>query len=112
MATGASTAARARGERNNTAGIETRQRIITTAERLFARHGLDAVSVRDITAAARVNPAAINYHFGTKRGLVVAVLARRAEQLGARRAELLEEIEREPNPSLREVVAALLIPTA
>jgi len=112
MATGASTAARARGERNNTAGIETRQRIITTAERLFARHGLDAVSVRDITAAARVNTAAINYHFGTKRGLVVAVLARRAEQLGARRAELLEEIEREPNPSLREVVAALVIPTA
>jgi AcrR family transcriptional regulator len=99
-------------ERANAAGEATRERIITTAERLFARRGLDAVSVRDITSAARVNTAAINYHFGSKRGLVVAVLERRAEQLGDRRAELLDEIERDPSPTLRDVVAALVIPSA
>ena len=71
-----------------------------------------AVSIRDITTAAKVNTAAINYHFGTKRGLVVAVLERRAAQLGERRAQLLEAIERDPEPTLRDVVAALVIPTA
>ena len=112
MAAGSRVAPRRARDPGNAAGLETRQRIVATAERLFARHGLDAVSVRDITTAARVNTAAINYHFGTKRGLVMAVLERRAEQLGERRAELLDEIERDPSPTLRDVVAALVIPTA
>jgi AcrR family transcriptional regulator len=111
MVTGSRAASRPR-ERRNTAGLETRQRIVDTAERLFARRGLDAVSVRDITTAARVNTAAINYHFGTKRGLVEAVLERRAQQLGERRAQLLDQIEAIAAPTLRDVVAALVIPTA
>jgi AcrR family transcriptional regulator len=105
-------ASRARRDGGNGAGLQTRRRIITTAERLFARDGLDAVSVRDITSAAGVNTAAINYHFGSKRGLVVAVLEQRAEQLGARRAELLAEIDATKKPTLRDVVAALVVPTA
>jgi hypothetical protein len=40
------------------------------------------------------------------------VLQSRAEQLGARRAALLDAIERDPDPSLRDVVAALVVPTA
>ncbi len=48
---------------------ETRQRIIDTSLRLFGEHGFKGVSVRDISAAAGVNVAAVSYHFGSKQGL-------------------------------------------
>jgi AcrR family transcriptional regulator len=90
----------------------TPERLMTAAERLIARKGLDAVSIRDITGAARANTAAIHYHFGSKHALVEAILERRAADLGARRAVLLEKIEADPQPTLRDVVAAVVIPTA
>ena len=52
----------------------TRERILKAAERLFAERGYDATSVRTIVAKARVNQAAINYHFGGKEGLYREVL--------------------------------------
>lgn len=52
----------------------TRERIIKAAERLFAERGYEATSVRAIVAKARVNQAAINYHFGGKDGLYREVL--------------------------------------
>jgi AcrR family transcriptional regulator len=54
---------------------ETRGRILKAAVPLFARHGYAGASVRAIVARARVNQAAINYHFGGKDGLYHAVLA-------------------------------------
>jgi len=52
----------------------TRERILKAAERLFAERGYDATSVRAIVAKARVNQAAINYHFAGKEGLYRDVL--------------------------------------
>jgi AcrR family transcriptional regulator len=52
----------------------TRDRILKAAERLFAEHGYDDTSVRAIVAKARVNQAAINYHFAGKDGLYREVL--------------------------------------
>src|SRR5271170_2945393 len=52
----------------------TRERIIKAAERLFAERGYDGTSIRAIVAKARVNQAAINYHFDGKDGLYRAVL--------------------------------------
>jgi AcrR family transcriptional regulator len=52
----------------------TRERILKAAERLFAERGYDATSVRAIVAKARVNQAAINYHFEGKDGLYREVL--------------------------------------
>src|ERR1700747_695989 len=52
----------------------TRERIMKAAERLFAEKGYDGTSVRAIVAKARVNQAAINYHFGGKDGLYREVL--------------------------------------
>jgi len=52
----------------------TRARILKTAERLFAERGYDATSVRAIVAKAKVNQAAINYHFAGKDGLYREVL--------------------------------------
>lgn len=100
------------GIRNNEAGQETRERLLDAAERLFAERGLDAVSVRDITEAADANTAAIHYHFGSKQDLIAATLERRADVLGHRRAELLDELEERPSIDLRDVVQALVRPTA
>lgn len=56
----------------------TRERILDTAERLFARHGFASTSVRQITDEARANLGAVNYYFRSKEGLYAQVLARRA----------------------------------
>jgi TetR/AcrR family transcriptional regulator, regulator of cefoperazone and chloramphenicol sensitivity len=52
----------------------TREKIIKSASRAFARGGYEGASIRAIVAAAEVNQAAINYHFGSKEGLYRAVL--------------------------------------
>jgi AcrR family transcriptional regulator len=52
----------------------TRERILKAAERLFAERGYDGTSIRAIVARARVNQAAINYHFAGKDGLYREVL--------------------------------------
>jgi AcrR family transcriptional regulator len=98
--------------RINRSGERTRERILGAAERLFAARGVDAVSVRMITAAARVNVAAVNYHFGSKRRLVAALIRRRVSQLGALRVERVEKLESAAQPGLREVIAALVLPSA
>ncbi|MFE3443730.1 TetR/AcrR family transcriptional regulator [Nocardia sp. NPDC059180] len=63
----------------NRQGDATRLRLLETAERLFAAHGVDAVSVRAVNAAAGLGAASVNYHFGTKDDLLAAVLV----ELGA-----------------------------
>jgi AcrR family transcriptional regulator len=100
------------GVRSNEAGQETRDRLLDAAERLFAKRGLDAVSVRDITEAAGANTAAIHYHFGSKHDLMGAILERRAGRVGQRRQELLDRLEQRPDIALGEVVEALVRPTA
>jgi AcrR family transcriptional regulator len=74
---------------------KTRRRILDVAERLFARRGLDAVSVRDITREARANLGAINYHFGTRRKLIFAVLDRRLTPLMQERLSALDALEQD-----------------
>jgi AcrR family transcriptional regulator len=98
--------------RTNGAGAGTRARLLDTAERLFAESGPDAVSVRDITVASGANTAAIHYHFGSKQELIAAIIERRAASIGARRAELLDRLEGSPRITLRQVVEALVLPTA
>jgi AcrR family transcriptional regulator len=68
----------------------TTDRLLDAAEELFARKGYAAASVRDITAAAGCNLAAVNYHFSGKRNLYREVLRRR---LGALRKQRLAAVE-------------------
>ncbi len=59
---------------------------MTTAERLFAQHGIDGVSIRQILQAAGVaNNSAVQYHFESKAGLVRAIFDHRAPYLAERR---------------------------
>jgi AcrR family transcriptional regulator len=98
--------------RPSRAGGSTPERIVATAERLFAERGLEAVSLRDITNACRANSAAIHYHFGSKDELVRAILEHRAAELAQRRDVYLTAVEQSRRPTLRQVVQALVVPTA
>src|SRR3954447_23089932 len=70
--------------------------LITTAEDLYGRHGIDAVSLRQIAeAAGQRNPAVVQYHFSTKRGLLKAILEYRTIEPNRRRNEMLETLEAE-----------------
>lgn len=65
-------------------------RILDAAERLFAEHGYDGVTLRRIAKQATVDVALTSYHFGSKDGLFRAVFARRAEVLNRIRTDALE----------------------
>ena len=93
--------------------MNTKDRILDAAERLFARDGIEATSLRTITAEAGVNLAAVNYHFQTKDALIHAVIARRLRPVNERRLAMLDECELRagdgPLP-LGDVVDAFLRP--
>jgi AcrR family transcriptional regulator len=72
---------------------DTKQRILDAAERLFMERGFSATSLREITAAAKVNLAAVNYHFGSKETLIEAVLMRRLQPLNELRLAELQALE-------------------
>ena len=72
---------------------ETRYRILDAAEALFVEHGLEATSMRVITARAGVNLAAVNYHFGSKDALIQEVFKRRLVELNRQRLAVLDEVE-------------------
>src|SRR6188768_2729855 len=74
---------------------DTKTRILDAAELLFTEHGFEATSLRSLTAAASVNLAAVNYHFGTKEELFQAVLTRRLDPMNQERIDLLTRMERE-----------------
>ena len=56
---------------------DTRERLLDAAKYLFAQRGVDATSLRHITAEAAANLASVNYHFGSKEALFRAVFVRR-----------------------------------
>src|SRR5271169_3088635 len=56
-----------------TKGMQARERIISVAETLFNKQGFDGASMRDIAAAAKMQPASMYYHFGSKEELLWAV---------------------------------------
>ena len=72
-------------ETDNECDSDIRRAIMDAAERLFAEEGYKRVGLRQLTAAAGVNVAAVNYYFGRKLGLLEAVFRRRAEPINAER---------------------------
>jgi len=89
----------------------TRERIVKAAERLFAERGYEATSIRAIVAKARVNQAAINYHFAGKDGLYREVLRAAFRALTADQIAHLEEARAMPRErALGEFVRRQLRP--
>lgn len=80
-------------QRNLITASGTKLRLLEAAEELFADSGFDAVSVRDITAKAGANVAAVNYHFGNREELIAAVMARYTQPVNDERLARLDALE-------------------
>ena len=81
---------------------QTQIQIILAAERLFAKTGIDSVSLREIAAKAHQrNNFAVQYHFGSRENLVRAVFRHRMQQMEEQRGRMLVEAER--NGSLHQI---------
>jgi AcrR family transcriptional regulator len=93
---------------------EAKQRLLAAAESLFAEHGFEPVSVRDITQLAKANVAAINYHFGTRDGLIARVVDRHLPSVNEERLARLDMLERKCGAGkaapLEEILDAWLRP--
>lgn len=88
----------------------TKERILAAAEALFARRGFDGASLRQLTASAGVNLAAVNYHFGSKEKLVEQVFKRRLDALNQHRLAELAKVAGQPGTTLEDVLAAYIRP--
>jgi AcrR family transcriptional regulator len=91
---------------------DTKSRLLRVAERLFAEHGFGGVSVRQLTAAAAVNLAAVNYHFGSKEGLLAAIFEQRCRPMNEERMRRLTECDgTADHPAiLEQIIAAFIAP--
>ncbi len=102
--------ARQFGQDNN----EARQRILDAAELLFTERGLQ-VSVRELTAKAKVSLSGMNYYFGSKAGLTQAVFERLSQRVNERRLIELDAILRSAGskkrrPDMHDLISAFLQP--
>jgi AcrR family transcriptional regulator len=94
--------------------IETKQKIMDVAERLFGEQGYDATSLRHIIAEAGVNLAAVHYHFGSKEDLLLEVVMRKIGPVNERRLALLDQAEKKAAPNsvpVEKVLETFLVPS-
>jgi len=94
---------------------DTKLRIMDAAERLFARDGFHRTSIKRLAAEAKVNLAAVNYHFGSKMTLIEKVVERRWRPINQQRMERLATIRRnaalkDTGPLARECLRAFIEP--
>ncbi|MFB6901748.1 TetR/AcrR family transcriptional regulator [Streptomyces hydrogenans] len=88
-----------------TSGPETRDKLIRAAEELFAAQGVDGAQLRDITRlAGQANPSAVQYHFGSRAGLLDAVMAGRLD----RTERVLVTLAHPADAGVRELLTALV----
>ncbi|MFC1665234.1 TetR/AcrR family transcriptional regulator [Pseudomonadota bacterium] len=93
--------------------IDTRERLIKVAEKLFSQQGYSATSLRQITTEAKVNIALVHYHFESKANLFMEVYMRCGKALITERIRLLDEAEKiadkKPIP-IEDIIKAFFMP--
>src|ERR1700754_166259 len=84
----------------------TKAAVFNAAERLFALHGFQNVSVRDITAEAKVNLASVNYLVGSRDSLLLEIFRKRPAERNRERARMLHEAAAAAGgkPQVREIL--------
>ncbi|MEV0230670.1 TetR/AcrR family transcriptional regulator [Nonomuraea sp. NPDC050786] len=88
-----------------------RDKLMHTAEQLYAEHGFANVSIRMISeAAGQRNKSAVQYHFSTRDELIQAILARHAAAIDEHRIPMVAALEASGEVSLREWIACILTP--
>lgn len=93
-----------------TTHFNTKDRILSAAEELFAQHGFSGTSLRQVTSRADVNIAAVNYHFGSKENLVNEVFRRRMDEMSERRIRELRSAQEDHPGELEPILAAFIEP--
>lgn len=93
-------------------GVDTREKFLLTAERLFGERGINGVSLREISrAVGQRNPSALQYHFGSRDALIEAILAKRMGVLDKQRHAFLEDLARNDDKvDVRDIVRAIKQP--
>jgi len=90
---------------------ETKLKILDTAEKLFALYGFEATSIRNIINDAGLSVALVNYHFGSKEALIIAVLNRILIPLEQERLQELTLIKKQyPIPPIEAIMRAFINP--
>ncbi|MCG9714182.1 TetR family transcriptional regulator [Shewanella insulae] len=89
---------------------DTKTRILDAAEKLFAERGFSETSLRLITSKAEVNLASVNYHFGSKKELIRAVLARYLDRFMPEASNAVVQLKQASEPSLNEIFSSLVKP--
>lgn len=94
---------------NDVSAKDVRNRLRDAAEKLFSKHGFADTSVRDITAAANCNVAAVNYHFGGKENLYTEVWRHNLLLLRNNQLAGIEKVmsKSQGNPSLEDLLKSL-----
>src|SRR5690606_20908508 len=90
--------------------FSTKDRILHSAEELFAQQGFASTSLRQVTSRADVNIAAVNYHFGSKENLVNEVFRRRMDEMSAQRLDGLRKATDAAPGQLEPILAAFVEP--
>ena len=104
--------------KHNGSNKSVQNRLLGAAEQLFAEKGYEGTSVRDITATAGCNVAAVNYHFGGKENLYTEVFRRRLRSLRDIRLAAIDKVMSEDSGKamleelLRAFAVAFLEPVA
>jgi len=95
------------------ASDQTRTAILNAAEKLYAERGFGEVTLRDIVAAAEVNLAAVNYHFGSKDELIAELFVTRSLATNRERLNELKSAEEAGGgrASIDSILRALVGPT-
>lgn len=106
-------AAQAQRRTNQARRGESQEKILDAAEALFAAHGFNGVSMKDIAKAAEVDASLSHYYFASKAGLFAAVIARRADEVNAGRLAAMRRYAEEAKGAItvEGVVRAYLEPT-
>jgi AcrR family transcriptional regulator len=101
-------------DRPNSRGDTTRQVILETAEQMFAERGIAAVPLRDVgLAAGQKNNVAVQYHFGDRESLLVAITSYRAATSEQVRTEVLADLLAQGQPlNVRDLVRAFILSLA
>lgn len=92
---------------------DTKTKLVVAARTLFAEHGIEGVSLREITRGAEQgNTRALQYHFGDRMALLAAVMAPFQADVDARRDALLDALSDRSLVTTRELAEALVRPSA
>jgi AcrR family transcriptional regulator len=91
---------------------DTKEELLDAAEQLFARDGIHGARIREINAlAGQRNPSALHYHFGSRRGLVEAIMLRHQSDIDKVVERRLDELEAAGELDVHQIIAAVIEPT-